>query len=248
MEGQPSTCIPNDTSFAKSVPVVAAPAASLAHIVSVTVRDVDELVQTLMSRILSRCSSYYYCPDVKIYIDVGPREQHVLVHAWRSVCERLAPVQLDWKMRDRLSVEIRCTFWALKLDTFEAYAQGRATTTSCAPPPQRAQETGGEPEPAAVDGVLLCYQLDQQCNASRAIYMNCILTKLFSQIADPPRARQDLTSPDYPNLLSAISTQVFDTLLAPRGYSSFTSAGRNGDSCYWTLFHPQGKKASCVVQ
>jgi hypothetical protein len=210
------------------------------------------VIESLSKRILLKSieERYWYNrsePPIEISLSVNPREQHVLVHAWRTISERVAPVKLDWGEVTRggchnLTLVAQRTELPLKLDTFEAYAQDRATTTCVILP---AGETGAPS---------LIQRMDQEWNIWRAVQLNRIITKLIMAIAAKkrPLATQDIHINHY-LLDAALVAQVFDTLLAPRGYTAMQSFGHEFDGYHihdgWRLVHPHGiQETSCVVQ
>jgi hypothetical protein len=111
--------------------------------VSITVEDVDEVVQSLSKQISIQLGNTR-TQNVDFALAVNPREQHVLVQAWRVISQRIGRNILQWRNnigRYSLYFTAQRTVWPMQLDTFEAYAQGRATTTACIP--EDAKSTGG---------------------------------------------------------------------------------------------------------
>jgi hypothetical protein len=102
---------------------------------SLTDLDIEDVIESLSQRVLLKSTKeihWYRATDIKTSLEINPREQHVLVHAWRVISERFAPVKLDWAAGSRGSyynivLHAQRTEWPLTLDTFEAYAQGRAS-------------------------------------------------------------------------------------------------------------------------
>jgi hypothetical protein len=212
--------------------------------VSITVEDVDEVVQSLSKQISIQLGNTR-TQNVDFALAVNPREQHVLVQAWRVISQRIGRNILQWRNnigRYSLYFTAQRTVWPMQLDTFEAYAQGRATTTACIP--EDAKSTGGGTD------LSILQTMNLQWNTRRATELHEMLTELVTEVVlhrhrHRPLAEQDIRMPDYGYVLRSVSDQVFQTLFAPMGYSSLKYVG-NG----WRLAHPQGiiKQTGCVVQ
>jgi hypothetical protein len=134
MEGQPHDEGQCETGGAPP-PVVAAAAAApvVALADGLTPEDVDEVLQSVTTKAL-KAKGY-----TGNQIRVDPREEYVLVRAWRTISAHLAPIRLAWQMDNGKNYIVLtnppCASPNLELGSLVLYEEAAAASTQLAANP-----------------------------------------------------------------------------------------------------------------
>jgi hypothetical protein len=110
MEGQPWNSNEGETAVAiqtndvqhdtANATAVAAPLNSVPAIVladGLTIADVDEVVCSVSHKAIKELKQHPNKISITFHVNLNPREEYVLVRAWRIISARLLPVRIEWE-------------------------------------------------------------------------------------------------------------------------------------------------------